>query len=85
MTDAASRDELIAFLVERLAERIGCEPAAIDRDADLIELGIRSIDAVLVSGEIEDRFGVEIDPVLLFECRTVNRVVDSVAASLSRR
>ena len=85
MTDAATRDELIAFLLDRLAERIGCDPGDIDRDADLIELGIRSIDAVLVSGELEDHFGVEIDPVLLFECRTVNRVAESVIASLTRR
>jgi acyl carrier protein len=85
VTDAAARDELIAYLLERLAERIGCDPSGIDRDADLIELGIRSIDAVLISGELEDRFGVEIEPVLLFECRTVNRVADSVSASLSRR
>lgn len=85
MTDAAARDEFIAYLLERLTERIGCDASEIDPDADLIELGIRSIDAVLISGELEDRFGVEIDPVLLFECRTVNRVADSVSASLSRR
>jgi acyl carrier protein len=85
VNDAATRDELIAFLLEKLGDRIGCGPDAIDRDADLIELGIRSIDAVLISGELEDRFGVEIDPVLLFECRTVNRVADSVSGSLSRR
>ena len=84
MTYAAPRDELVDFLLDRLAERIGCAPEDIDLDSDLIELGVRSIDAVLVSGELEDRFGVEIDPVLLFECRTVNRVADSVAASLSQ-
>lgn len=82
---AVARDEILAFLVDRLAERIGGDPAAIDHDADLVELGVKSIDAVLVSGELEDRFQVEIDPVLLFECRSVNRVADSVSRSLETR
>jgi acyl carrier protein len=80
--NTATRDDIIAFLLDRLAERIGGETAAIDRDADLVELGVKSIDAVLVSGELEDQFGVEIDPVLLFECRSVNRVADNVFATL---
>jgi acyl carrier protein len=82
-----NRDEVVAFLVEQLAERLGGDVAAsaVDHDADLIELGIKSIDAVLVSGEIEDRFGAEIEPVLLFECRTVNRVADRVMDILTGR
>lgn len=83
MTDLPTRDDIIAFLLEQLVDRIGGEPADIDRDADLVGLGIESIDAVLVSGELEDRYGVEIEPVLLFECRTVNRVADSVYATLA--
>lgn len=85
MSDAPSRDVIVAFLLEQLAARLGSDAAAVDHDADLIELGVKSIDAVLVSGEIEDRFGAEIDPVLLFECRTVNRVADRVADLLGAR
>lgn len=80
-----SRDEVVAFLIDQLVERLGGEAGAVDHDADLIELGIKSIDAVLVSGEIEDRFGAEIEPVLLFECRTVNRVADRVMEILAGR
>lgn len=85
MNHIADRAQVVSFLLDRLVERIGGDPAAIGLDEDLIELGVRSIDAVLVSGEIEDCYGVEIDPVLLFECRTVNRVADSVLETLARR
>lgn len=84
MSESPSRDQIVAFLVDQLAERLG-GVGAVDHDADLIELGVKSIDAVLVSGEIEDRFGAEIEPVLLFECRTVNRVADRVMDILAAR
>ncbi len=85
MSETPSRDQIVAFLVDQLAERLGSAAGVVDHDADLIELGIKSIDAVLVSGEIEDRFGAEIEPVLLFECRTVNRVADRVLDILTGR
>jgi acyl carrier protein len=85
VTVPATRDDIVAFLLERLAARIGESAGKIGRDADLIEAGVKSIDAVLVSGELEDRFAAEIDPVLLFECRTVNRIADSVLDTILRQ
>ena len=85
MTDRATQPDVVAFLTERVARRLRRAPDAIDRDADLIELGIESIDAVLISGDLEDRYGIELDPVLLFECRTIRRVADRVMDALSAR
>lgn len=85
MTQNASREEILSFVAEQLLGRIRGGPASIDPNADLIELGVRSIDAVIVSGDIEDRFEVEVEPVLLFECRTLNRVADSVLELLARK
>ena len=80
MSDTATRDQLIAFILDRLSRRLS-GAVAVDLDRDLIELGLKSVDAVLISGEIEDAFGLEVEPVLLFEARTVNRVADSVLRS----
>ncbi|WP_165356469.1 acyl carrier protein [Sphingosinicella sp. BN140058] len=80
MSDTPTRDQLIAFILDRLSRRLS-GAATIDLDRDLIELGLKSVDAVLISGEIEDAFDLEIEPVLLFEARTVNRVADSVLRS----
>ena len=60
--------------------RIGAD-AAIDLDGDLFELGLDSVDAVELTGEIEERFGLEIDPALPFEQRSINRL----AAALVQR
>lgn len=84
MTKSETPGDIVAFVTAQLLERVeGLD--SIDPDTDLMELGVRSIDAVLVSGEIEDHFGVEVDPVLLFEHRTVNRVASWVAESLAAR
>lgn len=85
MHSSPDLQEITAFLIEQLVQRLGSGAAEIDRDGDLIELGLASIDAVLVSGEIEDRFGIEVDPVLLFECRTVNRVARTIEAAVAAR
>lgn len=84
MTQSAISGDIAAFVTARLLERVeGLD--SIDPDADLMELGVKSIDAVLVSGEIEDHYGVEVDPVLLFEYRTVSRVALWVAERLAAR
>jgi acyl carrier protein len=84
MTQSATPGDIAAFVTAQLLGRVEALDS-IDPDADLMELGVKSIDAVLVSGEIEDHYGVEVDPVLLFEYRTVNRVADWVAERLAAR
>jgi acyl carrier protein len=82
---APTRSAVTRFLVEQLAARIGADAGSVDHDADLMELGVKSIDAVLVSGELEDAFGLEVEPVLLFECRTINRVADRILEMANAR
>ena len=68
-----SRAALVEFISGRVAERIGAEAAA-DRDGDLFELGLDSVEAIELTGEIEEMFGLEIDPALPFEERSINRL-----------
>jgi acyl carrier protein len=82
MTDAFPGD-LIAFLTARIAERVGLT-AAIEEDADLFELGLDSIDAVEITGDIEEGWGVKLDPEFLFEHRTIARLVEGLAKLLPR-
>jgi acyl carrier protein len=78
------RPSLVEFVAERVAERIGVE-AASDHDGDLFELGMDSVDAVELTGEIEERFGIEIDPALPFEERSINRLAAALAAVPAQR
>lgn len=70
-----------SFLIAAIA-RFTRQPAeTIAPDAVLVDLGLQSIDAVLLSGEVEDHFGIEMDPATIFEHETL----DSFAGEISRK
>ncbi len=75
---STKRDLLIAFLRERVSERVSVPIDEIDLDTNLVSIGMRSLDAVLISGQLEDEFQVEIDPILMFEFSTIGEVVANV-------
>lgn len=78
---APDAPDIYNFLSERLARLTRQDVAAIRPDAVLVDLGLQSIDAVLLSGEVEDRFEIELDPATIFEHETL----ESFAAEISRR
>lgn len=55
------------FIILRLAELRKRDPATIDPQRPFNELGIDSLDAVTLTGELEDRLGGAIDPAELFD------------------
>lgn len=78
VTTAPTRAALVEALRSSLGARMG-EGAVADLDADLFELGLDSIDAVEVTGDIEAVFGIAVDPEILFECRSIGRTADTLA------
>ena len=70
------------FLRERIVKRIKIQDSELGNDVNLPELGVTSLDAVLISGEIEDHYGVDIDPIMMFQYRTVNAVAEHLASIL---
>ena len=79
-----SHQALADFIAGRVAERVGAESAR-DHDGDLFELGMDSVDAVELTGEIEEEFGLEIDPALPFEERSISRLADALASAPAQR
>lgn len=75
---STKRDLLITFLRERVSERTRVPVEEIDLDTNLVGIGVRSIDAVLISGQLEDEFQVDIDPMLMFEFDTIGEVVENL-------
>lgn len=55
------------FLIQRLAAARKRTPADIDPQRPFNELGIDSLDAITLIGEVEERFGWTIDPGELFD------------------
>jgi len=75
--------EVLPFLTARLSHYARLDPARIARESVLLDLGVQSIQAVLICGEVEDRFAVELDPAMIFEHDTVGGFADAIAARLA--
>ena len=73
--------ELYEFLRKQIAQRTKMTASDIQADAVLADLGLQSIDAVLMCGDVEDHFGVEMDPAAVFEHKTL----DSFAQFILRK
>ncbi len=64
--------ELRHWLIDYLVTNIGCNPDDIDVDLALNDLGVRSRDAVVLSGELSELLGQPVSPVDFWQHPTIN-------------
>ena len=74
-----SAGELEDWLLARIAAELGVAPAEVDAEAAFAELGLGSLEAVTISGELEDLLGRRLDPTLLWEFPSARRLADHLA------
>ncbi|MCU0535966.1 MAG: aminotransferase class I/II-fold pyridoxal phosphate-dependent enzyme [Hydrococcus sp. Prado102] len=63
--------EISSWLVARLAELLELDPNEIDRQEDLTEYGLSSVDAVNLSGDLENFLGRRLSPTVVWEYPTI--------------
>ncbi|WP_067465314.1 acyl carrier protein [Nocardia amamiensis] len=71
------------WLVERVADYTERAPHQIDPAVPLAELGLDSVSAVNLCGEIEDQWSLEVDPTLVFEYPTIADIAAHIAAEFA--
>ena len=79
-TDDSIETKVLNFIRERIASKVELSLEEVTRDSALVDLGLQSIDAVIVCGEVEDEFGIEIDPSEIFEHDTLGTFADEIIA-----
>jgi acyl carrier protein len=84
MTEPTTAD-VTAFLRSRISERTRVPENEFRSDTVLVDIGLESVDAVLICGEIEDAYDIEVEPSMMFELPTMGLVVDAVTALIARR
>jgi len=77
-----SAQTLMDFLCEQVARRSKVPPHKITPEAPLAALGLESIDAVLLCGDVEDHFQVEVDPADIFDHDTLGSFADAILARM---
>ncbi|WP_410875151.1 acyl carrier protein [Nocardia sp. A7] len=71
------------WLIERVADYTERAPHQVDPVIPLAELGMDSVSAVALCGEIEDRWLLDIDPTLVFEYPTIAAIATYLTAEIA--
>ena len=74
-----SAEAIAAWLTNKLAERLKLKPDQIDIHKELTEYGLDSIEAVNLSGELENFIGYRLSPTLLWDYPTVAALAQYLA------
>lgn len=72
---------IISFLTEKVSHYSKVPVSELTPDRSLEDIGLSSLDIVMISGEIEDEFGIEVEPTDIFESKTISEVADKVIKS----
>ena len=62
---------VMAFLKDEIAAVLNKSPDDIDEQANILKLGISSIQVLKIINRVRKKFDVDIDPVVLFEYKTI--------------
>ncbi|OUS90153.1 acyl carrier protein [Rhodococcus sp. NCIMB 12038] len=76
---------VIDWLAGRVADHTERPVCDVDPHLPLAELGIESVSAVSLCGEIEDRWDLELDPTVVFDYPTIAELAVFVVAETTLR
>jgi acyl carrier protein len=79
-----TKKSIIKFISTRIISKTDIKADHIGAEENLNSIGISSLNAVMISGEIEDEFEIEVDPMLMFECETLSEVADKLMILIKR-
>ncbi|MFJ9178085.1 acyl carrier protein [Streptomyces sp. NPDC102360] len=82
-TDINSPTAIRAWLLDRVAYYLELPVADIDEGAALAELGLDSVYALTLCGDVEDRFGLVVEPTMAWDHPTVDAITAHLAGELA--
>jgi myxalamid-type polyketide synthase MxaE and MxaD len=75
-------DAVADWLSNRIAEMLGTDALNVDCATPFVEVGLTSIQAVELSGDLERWTQLTLSPTLAFDYPTIEAVADHVAAEI---
>ncbi|MEV7287852.1 acyl carrier protein [Streptomyces sp. NPDC093252] len=90
MTDTASAadtapEAIHTWLVDRVAYYLERPATDVDPGADLAELGLDSVYALTLCGDVEDRYALVVEPTLAWDHPTIEAITAHLATELAHR
>lgn len=81
--DLQSEDDIRAWLIQRVGEYETEGDAPVTGETPLAELGFSSVYALTLCGDIEDQYGLEVEPTLLWDQNTIGDLAGTLVSLLS--
>jgi len=78
MTTTPTLSDIQDFLLERIAKFTNTEVSQLGPESVLVDLGLQSTDAVILSGQVEDEFQTDISPSMIFEHETLGSFAQAI-------
>ncbi|GAA1571961.1 acyl carrier protein [Dactylosporangium maewongense] len=79
-----ARDNVLAWLIARVAHYLNEPVELIDGRADLSRYGLESVYAFALCGEIDEVWGAVIEPILFWDVRNLAELADHIVEVASR-
>ena len=76
---ARRQSSISDWLIDRVAELLDLPAGDIDTSLPLAELGIDSVGAVSLVGEVEDEWELDVDPTMIFDYPTIDDIAVFIA------
>lgn len=72
------------IIFNKIAEQKGLDPASLNRETTLLDIGLDSLDMVELSMDMEDTFGLTIGQTDIAGIKTLGQAVDFVESKLKK-
>ena len=74
-----SQEAIEGWLIDKVAESLQIEPHEIDIDREFSDYGLDSVEAINVSGELENYLGCRLSPTLLWDYQNIASLAEYLA------
>lgn len=74
-----SKDLIESWLLDKVANALDIEPSAVDKGKDFAEYGLDSVEAINISGELENYLGCRLSPTLLWDYQNIAALAEYLA------
>jgi acyl carrier protein len=81
----ANRRTILRWLTTRLALYLEVSTSTIDLVVPLAEMGVDSVHAISLVGDVEAHFDIDVDPTMIFDYPTLSHIADYISTTVGER
>ena len=81
----ANRRSILRWLTTQLASYLEVPATAIDLMVPLAEMGVDSVHALSLVGEVEAHFDIDVDPTMIFDYPTLSHIAEYISTTVGEQ